>query len=110
VWWSSPAVALLPTRLAFCRCALQVKLFWDKRVRDLTPVIKSLLGVDNVWCDTRSEQNTQNFVLWAGYVLEQRWVAGQHAQRLAVACAGAGKLLCGASDHARVLQRAGGVS
>ena len=33
---------------------------------------RSLLRVENVWCDTRTEQNSQNFVLWAGYILEQR--------------------------------------
>lgn len=47
-------------------------MFWLKRVRDLSPVLRDLLGVQNVWCDTRTEQNSQNFVLWAGYILEQR--------------------------------------
>jgi len=51
---------------------LQVTMFWLKRVRDLSPVLRDLLGVQNVWCDTRTEQNSQNFVLWAGYILEQR--------------------------------------
>lgn len=50
----------------------QVTMFWLKRVRDLSPVLRDLLGVENVWCDSRTEQNSQNFVLWAGYILEQR--------------------------------------
>ncbi len=54
------------------RVLTKVSVFWHRRVRDLTPVLKALLHVDNVWCDTRTEQNSQNFVLWAGYVLEQR--------------------------------------
>lgn len=56
------------------RVLTKVTMFWLKRVRDLSPVLKDLLGVQNVWCDTRTEQNSQNFVLWAGYILEQRWV------------------------------------
>lgn len=54
------------------RILTRVTMFWLKRVRDLTPVLKSVLGVDNVWCDTRTEANSQNFVLWAGYLLERR--------------------------------------
>jgi hypothetical protein len=56
------------------RGGAQVSFFWLKRVRDLTPVIQGLLGVRSVWCDTKTEQNAQKFVLWAGYLLEQRWV------------------------------------
>ena len=40
--------------------------------RDLSPSLKQLLGVDNLWCDTRTEQSAQKFVLWAGHVLEHR--------------------------------------
>lgn len=54
------------------RVLTRVTMFWLKRVRDLSPVLRELLGVQNVWCDTRTEQNSQNFVLWAGYILEQR--------------------------------------
>eukprot|EP00879_Flechtneria_rotunda_P024582 GHRR01026071.1.p3 GENE.GHRR01026071.1~~GHRR01026071.1.p3 ORF type:complete len:103 (+),score=25.92 GHRR01026071.1:217-525(+) len=54
------------------RVLTKVTMFWLKRVRDLSPVLRDLLGVQNVWCDTRTEQNSQNFVLWAGYILEQR--------------------------------------
>jgi hypothetical protein len=49
-----------------------VSFFWLKRVRDLTPVVTSLLGVRSVWCDTKNEHNAQKFVLWAGYLVEQR--------------------------------------
>lgn len=38
--------------------------------RELTPSLKELLGVDALWCDTRTEAAAQRFVLWAGYVLE----------------------------------------
>ena len=40
--------------------------------RELSPILKELLGVDNLWCDTRTEAAAQKFVLWAGYVLEAR--------------------------------------
>jgi hypothetical protein len=51
---------------------LQVSFFWLKRVRDLTPAVTQLLGVRSVWCDTKSEQNSQKFVIWAGFLLEKR--------------------------------------
>ena len=51
---------------------LQVAQFWLKRVRDLTPAVTRLLGVRHVWCDTKSELNSQKFVLWAGHLLERR--------------------------------------
>eukprot|EP00798_Chlamydomonas_sp_ICE-L_P005810 gene5810-6097_t len=45
---------------------------WQRRVRELGPAVSQLLGVPNVWCDTKSEMNSQKFVLWAGYLLERR--------------------------------------
>lgn len=54
---------------------LQVSFFWLKRVRDLTPAVTQLLGVRSVWCDTKTEHNSQKFVIWAGYLLEKKWVA-----------------------------------
>uniref|UniRef100_A0A7S3QVQ9 DUF4460 domain-containing protein n=1 Tax=Dunaliella tertiolecta TaxID=3047 RepID=A0A7S3QVQ9_DUNTE len=54
------------------RMLTKVSLYWLKRVRDLTPAVTQLLGVRHVWCDTKSEQNSQKFVLWAGYLLEKR--------------------------------------
>eukprot|EP00775_Hariotina_reticulata_P002792 gene2792-3085_t len=64
--------ALRAMDLERARVLTKVTMFWLKRVRDLSPVLRELLGVQNVWCDTRTEQNSQNFVLWAGYILEQR--------------------------------------
>lgn len=43
-------------------------------MRDLTPAVTELLGVRSVWCDTKTEQNSQKFVLWAGYLLEIKCV------------------------------------
>lgn len=74
--------ALRMLDLERARVLTKVTMFWLTRVRDLTPVLKELLGVDNVWCDTRTEQNSQNFVLWAGYVLEQRYAAAVSKLRL----------------------------
>ncbi|GBF90996.1 hypothetical protein Rsub_03851 [Raphidocelis subcapitata] len=64
--------ALLTLDLDRARVLARVSLFWQRRVRELTPALVQLLGVQNVWCDTRTEQNSQNFVIWAGYILEQR--------------------------------------
>ncbi len=61
-----------------CAQCVQVSFHWLKRVRDLTPAVTELLGVRSVWCDTKTEQNSQKFVLWAGYLLEIRCV-GMHA-------------------------------
>ncbi|KAG2489643.1 hypothetical protein HYH03_011922 [Edaphochlamys debaryana] len=46
--------------------------FWLGRVKELTPAVQQLLGVKAVWCDTKTEQNSQKFVIWAGYLLEKR--------------------------------------
>ncbi|MEW5302018.1 MAG: hypothetical protein WDW36_004831 [Sanguina aurantia] len=46
--------------------------FWLGRVKELTPAVQALLGVKAVWCDTKTEQNSQKFVIWAGYLLERR--------------------------------------
>ena len=46
---------------------------WLKRVQELTPVVTEMLRVRSVWCDTKTELNSQKFVIWAGYVLEKRW-------------------------------------
>ena len=35
-------------------------------------MLQELLGVEAVWCDMRSEDSSQQFVLWAGAVLDQR--------------------------------------
>jgi hypothetical protein len=80
------------------RALAEASMFWLRRVRELAPVVRSLLRVENVWCDTRTEQNAQNFVLWAGYLLEQREAAAEvleaalllGAERAAAAAAGNG--------------------
>lgn len=60
--------------LDLSRARLLAKLgsFWLQRSRDLSSVLQQLLGVQAVWCDTRSEDSSQQFVLWAGAVLEER--------------------------------------
>jgi hypothetical protein len=40
--------------------------------RQLAPALKALLGCMDVWCDSRSEESSQSFVLWAGSVLSRR--------------------------------------
>lgn len=40
--------------------------------RQLSPPLQALLGSENVWCDSRTEEGSQKFVLWAGCVLERR--------------------------------------
>lgn len=42
--------------------------------RQLAPALKALLGCMDVWCDSRSEESSQSFVLWAGSVLSRRRV------------------------------------
>ncbi|PSC70243.1 hypothetical protein C2E20_6326 [Micractinium conductrix] len=61
-------------RLDLNRARLLAKLgsFWLTRSRDLSSVLQQLLGVEAVWCDTRTEDSSQQFVLWTGAVLDQR--------------------------------------
>ena len=48
-------------------------------------MVKELLGCVDVWCDSRSEESSQSFVLWAGSLLQNRrapaWTSlfGSHA-------------------------------
>lgn len=63
---------LMDIDLERARALTRVTFFWLKRVRELTPVIQELLGVRSVWCDTKTEQNSQKFVIWAGYLLERK--------------------------------------
>lgn len=46
--------------------------FWARRSRDLAAALQAELRVDAVWCDTRTEDAAQAFVLWAGAVLGGR--------------------------------------
>ena len=67
-----PAVASEDSSQHVCRArALQHDAAQGRR-RDLSPSLRLLLGVDNLWCDTRTEQSAQKFVLWAGHVLQHR--------------------------------------
>lgn len=50
----------------------RVSAFWVRRSRDLSVALKDELHVENVWCDTRSDDAAQRFVLWAGSLLERR--------------------------------------
>eukprot|EP00887_Chlorella_sp_A99_P008131 scaffold12.g8131.t1 len=61
-------------RLDLGRARLLARLtqFWARRSRGLTTALRELLGMENVWCDTRTEDASQRFVLWAGAVLEMR--------------------------------------
>eukprot|EP01025_Chloroclados_australasicus_P055430 TRINITY_DN670_c0_g1_i1.p1 TRINITY_DN670_c0_g1~~TRINITY_DN670_c0_g1_i1.p1 ORF type:complete len:580 (-),score=66.70 TRINITY_DN670_c0_g1_i1:565-2304(-) len=58
--------------LARARLLSKLSTFWEMRVQDLAPQLQQLLGVENVWCDTRNQFSQQKFVLWGGYVLEKR--------------------------------------
>lgn len=56
------------------RSTMQIT-FWNPspwRGRELAPALEALLGVQHVWCDMRSQESSQRFVLWAGYVLDSR--------------------------------------
>lgn len=46
--------------------------FWLRRQRDLVPQLRRILGVQNVWCDNRSAESQEAFVLWAGRVLNAK--------------------------------------
>jgi len=43
-----------------------------RRVRELSGPVTQLLGVKSVWCETKVDNTSQKFVLWAGYLLEKR--------------------------------------
>ena len=67
-------VASSLARLDLGRAQLLAKVsaFWRRRSRALADALQSVLGVKNVWFYPRSEDATQNFVLWVGAVLERR--------------------------------------
>lgn len=52
--------------------------FWQKRSRMLTQALKELLRVENIWLDSRGQNSTEQFVLWAGAILEH----GEEIKRL----------------------------
>ena len=55
--------------LEHARILARVNGFWGRRQRDLTPQVCEVLAVQNVWCDNRSAESQEAFVLWAGRVL-----------------------------------------
>ena len=57
--------------MSACSGSCHERLFW-LACRQLSPPLKALLGTDNVWCDSRTEEGSQKFVLWAGCILERR--------------------------------------
>ncbi|PRW34089.1 hypothetical protein C2E21_7404 [Chlorella sorokiniana] len=66
------AEALPKLDLRRARLLARLGTVWQQRSRDLSSVLQEVLGVEAVWCDTRTEDSSQQFVLWAGVVLEQR--------------------------------------
>lgn len=55
-----------------CLCSGRLQNYWLPKCRQLSPPLQALLGSENVWCDSRTEEGSQKFVLWAGCVLERR--------------------------------------
>lgn len=54
------------------RLLCKVGSFWTLRSRALAQVLKDELKVENVWFDSKTEAAEQQFVLWAGTLLERR--------------------------------------
>jgi len=46
--------------------------YWQRRTRELASPVRDVLGVQNVWCDSRTEGDLQRFVIWAGGILQRR--------------------------------------
>lgn len=57
--------------MSACSGSCHERMLW-LACRQLSPPLKALLGTDNVWCDSRTEEGSQKFVLWAGCILERR--------------------------------------
>ena len=58
--------------LAHAQVLTSVNDHWGIRQRDLIPQLRRVLEVNNVWCDNRSPDSQEDFVLWAGRVLAVR--------------------------------------
>jgi hypothetical protein len=58
--------------LGHAKVLASVNDFWGRRQRDLTPQLRRVLGVQNVWCDNRNTESQEDFVLWAGRMLNAR--------------------------------------
>ena len=66
--------------LGHARALAGVNDFWGKRQRDLIPVLREVLRVQNIWCDNRNTENQEQFVLWAGRILNARTVFQEELQ------------------------------
>jgi hypothetical protein len=67
-------VAAALGRLDLSRAQLlsKVSSFWVRRSRELANSLRTILKVENVWFDARSEDAARKFVLWVGAVLEKK--------------------------------------
>ena len=52
----------------------------------MTAALQDMLAVEDVWCWSRSQQLSQDFVAWAERVLEHRWEYVLIAAILSSAC------------------------
>lgn len=75
LWWCITSIII-----AWLDFSPQAAYFWVRRVRELTAPVTHLLGVKSVWCETKAENNSQKFVLWAGFLLEKKYgnISEQH--------------------------------
>ncbi|KAK9858382.1 hypothetical protein WJX84_005474 [Apatococcus fuscideae] len=66
------AQTLAALDLSRARILRSLATFWGFRVQELSPALSQLLGVEDVFCDSRSQEAAQQFVMWAGQVLQHR--------------------------------------
>ncbi|GMH38401.1 hypothetical protein BSKO_06285 [Bryopsis sp. KO-2023] len=64
--------ALMTVEVDRARLLSRLSTYWIRRARALSQSIEDLLRVEDVLCDTSASENAQKFVLWAGYILDQR--------------------------------------
>jgi len=62
--------ALVQLDLDRARIFNRVERYWIKRSRDLASELSSILGVRNVWYNSLSPRELQDFVLWSGEMLQ----------------------------------------
>jgi hypothetical protein len=62
--------ALVELDLNRARIFNRVETYWMKRSRDLASELSSILGVRNVWYNSLSPRELQDFVLWSGEMLQ----------------------------------------
>lgn len=58
--------------LTHAKALAKVNDFWGKRQRDLLPGLRQVLRVQNVWCDNRNSESQEQFVLWAGRIMNAK--------------------------------------